>query len=159
MKQPSVLIIAGSRNVPVQDADRLVSQAMQHFGLHPGKIIEGGARGIDRSGFGYAVTNRIQHEEHPADWKRHGKAAGPIRNRKMAEVADALLLIWDGKSRGSANMLKEAEARDLTIYQYRFNESYVPTLAMSPIDRSKASLSHRMCPPGFSTDGEMRRQK
>ncbi len=56
-------------------------------------------------------------------------------------------------------MLKEAEARDLTIYQYRFNESYVPTLAMSPIDRSKASLSHRMCPPGFSTDGEMRRQK
>lgn len=43
----------------------------------------------------------------PADWKTHGKAAGPLRNRKMAEYGDVLLLIWDGKSKGSANMKKE----------------------------------------------------
>lgn len=44
----------------------------------------------------------------PADWETHGKAAGPIRNRKMAQEADILVLIWDGKSKGSANMKKEA---------------------------------------------------
>ena len=42
-----------------------------------------------------------------ADWDSHGKAAGPIRNRQMAEYADELLLIWDGKSRGSASMRNE----------------------------------------------------
>ena len=57
-------------------------------------------------------------KEFKADWKLHGDAAGPIRNRKMAEYADALVLIWDGKSRGSANMLKEAEQRNLKIYQH-----------------------------------------
>lgn len=37
----------------------------------------------------------------PADWDRYGNAAGPIRNRKMAEVADALVAVWDGRSPGT----------------------------------------------------------
>lgn len=53
----------------------------------------------------------------PADWDAHGKAAGPIRNREMAQYGDALLLIWDGKSRGSASMLKEARSAKLPIMQ------------------------------------------
>jgi hypothetical protein len=46
----------------------------------------------------------IPHKVFLADWETQGKAAGPIRNKEMAEYADALLLIWDGESRGSANM-------------------------------------------------------
>ncbi len=53
----------------------------------------------------------------PADWDKHGKAAGPIRNKQMAEYADALLLIWDGNSRGSMNMKKEAEKANLQIVE------------------------------------------
>jgi hypothetical protein len=45
----------------------------------------------------------------PAKWDKYGKAAGPLRNREMAAYADALILVWDGKSRGSANMLAEAK--------------------------------------------------
>lgn len=51
------------------------------------------------------------------DWKQHGRAAGPIRNRKMAEYIDGVLLIWDGKSRGSANMKKEMEALGKPIFE------------------------------------------
>lgn len=43
----------------------------------------------------------------PADWSRFGAMAGPARNRQMAEYADRLLLVWDGKSKGSANMKAE----------------------------------------------------
>lgn len=43
--------------------------------------------------------------EFPADCKLHRKAAGPIRNEQMAQYADALILVWDGKSAGSSSML------------------------------------------------------
>ena len=51
------------------------------------------------------------------DWKRHGKAAGPIRNRQMANYADTLLLIWDGKSKGSKNMKEEMEKLNKPVYE------------------------------------------
>lgn len=51
----------------------------------------------------------------PADWDKYGRRAGPIRNREMAEYADALLAYWDGKSRGTKNMIEEARARGLKV--------------------------------------------
>jgi hypothetical protein len=41
----------------------------------------------------------------PPDWKKYGKSAGYRRNKEMAEVADALVAFWDGKSKGTANMI------------------------------------------------------
>jgi hypothetical protein len=35
----------------------------------------------------------------------------------MAEYADALLLIWDGSSRGSANMRQQMERRGKPVYE------------------------------------------
>lgn len=57
----------------------------------------------------------IPLKEFPAHWSKNGKAAGPMRNRKMAEYADALIAFWDGKSHGTKNMIKEAEKRGLMI--------------------------------------------
>ncbi len=53
--------------------------------------------------------------ELPAQWSKHWRAAGPIRNRDMAAYADALFLMWDGESRGSKNMLEVAEAAGLKV--------------------------------------------
>ena len=47
----------------------------------------------------------------PAEWNTYGKAAGPIRNRQMAEYAAPdgyCVVFWDGKSRGSQNIITEA---------------------------------------------------
>lgn len=46
----------------------------------------------------------------PADWDAYGDAAGPIRNREMARYAEALILVWSGHSKGSANMLHQAQS-------------------------------------------------
>lgn len=49
-----------------------------------------------------------------------GPAGGPVRNRAMARYAapnGGLVLVWDGKSRGSANMKREAEAAGLQIFE------------------------------------------
>lgn len=37
----------------------------------------------------------------------------------MADYADALIAIWDGESRGTANMIEEAEKRGLKVFVYR----------------------------------------
>ncbi|WP_461085459.1 hypothetical protein [Spirosoma flavus] len=43
------------------------------------------------------------------NWKEHGRAAGPIRGKKLVSDADNVLALWDGKSTGTANELKEAK--------------------------------------------------
>lgn len=49
----------------------------------------------------------------PADWKAHGKPAGPIRNNEMAKYATHCLVFWDGRSKGSKDMIDKAIARGL----------------------------------------------
>ena len=63
-------------------------------------IVTGQAFGADALGERYAQERGFQLETYPAAWKAHGRAAGPIRNAKMASVAHALIAFWDGKSRG-----------------------------------------------------------
>lgn len=112
----SKTIIAGSRHLYDYDQLlRLIGQYREGGGTIT-EVVCGCAPGVDTMGKIWALENEIPVKMFPADWKTHGRAAGPIRNRQMAEYADALLLLWDGKSRGSANMLQEAEKRDLTIH-------------------------------------------
>ena len=39
-----------------------------------------------------------------ADWRTHGKSAGQIRNAAMGAYANAAVILWDGESKGAANM-------------------------------------------------------
>jgi hypothetical protein len=63
-------------------------------------IVSGAARGADKLGEQYAVERGYNIDSHPADWDKFGKSAGYIRNKEMAQNADALMAFWDGKSRG-----------------------------------------------------------
>ena len=70
------------------------------------EVICGMARGADTWGRKWAEHHEIPIKEFPADWEKCGKAAGPIRNKQMADYADAaIVFIWDG-SRGSKNMIE-----------------------------------------------------
>jgi len=51
----------------------------------------------------------------PAEWNKFGKAAGPKRNKEMAIAADALIAFWDGKSRGTKNMIELAKQKGLKV--------------------------------------------
>jgi hypothetical protein len=72
-------------------------------------IVDGGATGADCMAKNAAYQLGCRSETHPADWKAHGKAAGPRRNDKMAKLgADICIAFWDGKSRGTLNMIQTA---------------------------------------------------
>jgi hypothetical protein len=62
----------------------------------------------------------------PADWEKHGKAAGMIRNKEMvlwaAERKPAYCVaMWDGKSPGTLNTINLARKYGLSTIIVRFD--------------------------------------
>jgi hypothetical protein len=98
-------------------ASQVIVQAMEGFMLQQDQqkvviteVVSGGATGVDELGEAWAKAQGIpitQFLVSKADWDTYGKSAGPRRNRVMAAYGDALLAIWDGASRGTANMIAE----------------------------------------------------
>lgn len=84
-------------------------------------IVSGHASGADSLGERFAQEHCLQVELHPADWAKHCRAAGPIRNKKMAECADALIAFWDGKSKGTKNMIDLARRYGLDVSIVSYN--------------------------------------
>ncbi len=84
-------------------------------------IVSGHASGADSLGEKFATDHNLPCELHPADWERHGKAAGPIRNEEMAEVADALIAFCDGQSKGTKSMIELAKSKGLQVAVVRFD--------------------------------------
>lgn len=120
------LIIAGGRNVT---DPTIVGRAVFHFDLMPKtineavlfKVVVGGASGVDYLAEQWANDNKFGIVLFKADWDKYGKSAGPIRNGKMADYGDELLAIWDGVSRGTANMIAQMNKRGKPVYIYNVN--------------------------------------
>jgi len=64
----------------------------------------------------------ISQETHPADWNKHGKAAGPLRNQEMVDLgADVCLAFPLGESRGTRDCMRRAEAAGIPVINYGEN--------------------------------------
>jgi hypothetical protein len=110
-----ITIIAGDRNF--QDEEVLKEAIIEsRFGIT--KVISGGAKGADKLGEAWAERNDIPFEVCEAQWDKHGKSAGPIRNKKMAREfnAEACICILMPSSRGTRSMIKEAREAKLELY-------------------------------------------
>ncbi len=107
------VIIAGSRTIT--DYEKLL-EAVHDSGFTVSSVISGMATGADALGVIYANKNDIPLLEHPANWAKYGKSAGPIRNNQMAQAADALIALWDGKSPGTKHMISTAEKVGLKVF-------------------------------------------
>ena len=84
------------------------------------KIIQGGALGADFLGKQAAATVGVPSKEFPANWDKYGKTAGVIRNKLMAQNADMLCAYWNGRSRGTKNMIDTALKQGLEVHVFRY---------------------------------------
>ena len=109
------VIIAGGRTI-IEPSHIIYAIEQSCFSMT--EVVCGEAAGVDTMGKRWAEWHGIPWASFPANWDRHGKGAGHIRNGEMAAYADALIAIWDGKSRGTANMIEQACAHDLYIHIY-----------------------------------------
>jgi len=87
-------------------------------------IITGGARGVDTWASWECNELELFLEVYLPDWKKHGKAAGPIRNSKMLEQKpDEVWAFWDGKSRGTQDTIRKATNLGIPIKIFSENKS------------------------------------
>jgi hypothetical protein len=83
--------------------------------LKPTLIIQGGATGADSLALTYAIDRKIESKTYPADWTKHGRAAGPIRNREMLqENLDATVVAFEGGN-GTRNCIKTAQLLGMQV--------------------------------------------
>lgn len=66
----------------------------------------------------WAVSNGKEIERYPAEWNRYGRSAGYRRNEQMAKIADALIALWDGQSKGTQHMIRLARSYGLEVLVY-----------------------------------------
>jgi hypothetical protein len=123
------VLICGGRNLNQHDVVNTLESDLrdylyEKFGNDKiDLIIQGGASGADLGAKLWAISEYIREIEFKADWEKHGKAAGPIRNRRMLEVGKPDVVCAFEGGRGTANMMKQA-------YEYG-----VPVITMrTPVD-------------------------
>ncbi len=114
------VIIAGGRDFSDYDLlkatmDKLLANITDEI-----TVVCGQARGADILGEQYAKERGYAVDYYPADWKQYGKRAGHLHNEQMAQNADALAAFWDGKSRGTKNMIELAKRYGLKVRIKRY---------------------------------------
>ncbi len=79
------------------------------------EIVTGGSSGVEQIAQQYADENDIKQKEIVPDWQSYINAAGLIRDTQLAEYGTHLLVLSNGVSKGSNNLIEEAKKRNLTI--------------------------------------------
>ena len=126
------VIIAGGRKF--DDYEKLSSSMDSWFKLKKFKkddiitIVCGCADGADLLGKRYAEEKGYKVELMPANWKILGKCAGILRNGEMAKFAESgdkgfLVVFWDGKSRGTKNMIDTAIQHKLPVQIFSYDDT------------------------------------
>ena len=106
------VIIAGGRSYTLTDDGR---EKLDQIDIS--EVVSSGDPGADRCGCLYAQMHGIPVARFYADWQKFGRAAGPIRNRQMAEYADAVALFNGGS--GTKSMFLEANKAGIKIFDFR----------------------------------------
>jgi len=112
------IIVAGSRKIVKYE---VVAEAIAKSGFEITELVQGEARGVDLLAKDWAIKNGVPWKGFKPDYNiPPAKMAPTRRNTEMAEyvgAAGGLVLIWDGRSKGSRDMLTKALNRNLTIHK------------------------------------------
>jgi predicted Rossmann-fold nucleotide-binding protein len=109
------LVIAGSRFADPSDADMARLDAI-HSEHEITEVVSGGAKGVDAAGEHWATSRGIPVKVFKADWGRYRRGAGPVRNKQMAQYAEAVVVFPGGS--GTRNMRDEARKAGRLIFDF-----------------------------------------
>jgi hypothetical protein len=99
------IAIVGSRDFPSQwVVERFVYELPRSW-----TVVSGGARGVDKWAEVCALHHRRDVVVYEADWAKHGKAAGFIRNNTIVRDCDVVVAFWDGSSKGTRHSIQLAK--------------------------------------------------
>ena len=121
MKKEFVFCVCGGRDYANEEyMFEKLDDILSHYKMMCASIaiMSGCASGADSLALKWAYDRNVGTREYPADWKKHGKAAGPIRNRQMLEAGFDVLLAFPG-GRGTRDMIKITKARGIHVIEFK----------------------------------------
>ncbi len=109
------ILVTGSRDWTDREA---VWSALNEHATPGATVVHGDCpTGADHLAKQWCSTQPdIVESPHPANWKEHGRAAGPIRNQQMVNLgADLCLAFPLGASRGTRDCMRRAEGAGIPL--------------------------------------------
>jgi hypothetical protein len=102
-----------------QETERATAERLKLYDMldqmAPDFVITGYAKGADQWADNWACMRNVPHRNYPADWKTHGKAAGPIRNQRMIDHGQPDLVLAFPGGRGTADMIRRARVAGVPV--------------------------------------------
>lgn len=80
-------------------------------------LIAGGANGADALAIDWARKEHVPFKIFNADWERHGRKAGPLRNQQMLDEGKPHMVIAFPGGRGTADMVKRSYDSGVPLVQ------------------------------------------
>jgi hypothetical protein len=106
-------------------------------------IVTGNARGADYWAEQYCKMNKIENKSIPANWKKYGRAAGPIRNREMLNEKPILVVAFHSdikNSLGTKDTVTEARNRKIPVLIVKDNDIIVCPKCNNKMDCAQIEL-------------------
>lgn len=104
------IAIIGSRSINIENLEEYLPNNVT-------EIVSGGARGVDKSAEKFAKQNKLKLTLFLPEYDKYGIAAPIKRNLQIIKYADKVLAFWDGKSKGTENVIKTCQKikKDITV--------------------------------------------
>jgi hypothetical protein len=81
-------------------------------------IVNGDARGADSLATEWAKERNVKCELFPANWEKHKRAAGPIRNKEMIDSKLDVLVAFPG-GKGTQNMIAQCKKNNVKVFEIK----------------------------------------
>ena len=90
------------------------------------EVVSGNCQGADRLGELYAERHNVKCTVFPAQWKKYGKAAGPVRNSEMIKYAadsevPTVVAFISPRSKGTKDTVSKARKRGFKVFVAEYN--------------------------------------
>jgi len=112
MRGITVLICGGRHYQNRHMLDQVLDDI--HTNYRVDLVIHGAAKGADSLAADWAISRGASVISCPADWDKHGRAAGPKRNAHMLTYEPDLVVAFSG-GKGTENMKKLAKKEGIPV--------------------------------------------
>lgn len=118
------IAVIGSRSFSDEEYMRKVLFDQEKLNAEEHIIVSGGAPGADILSEKISKMEEIPFLLYPANWERHGKRAGMLRNIAMIQHVDEVIAFWDGRSSGTKHAIGLANkfGKPVRVYMVNIHE-------------------------------------